>query len=224
MADSSLSPLPANLAFNFTTLCAAVNACINAIATEIVTANNSAAGATTTGNGFVIGIFGATTLVGSTIRGGNSSVANTISLGSNLASNSYITVGFTSINSTTVQANQFIGSFASPFNIGNTSIFDIFFQTSGIGAQLIDSFTFITYRDAEYLISVNDNNANNKMMTKLHVLHDGGVAYSTEYGIIQSNSAMGVFTANANTSAVTLFFTPVSTNTNVKATRISQTI
>lgn len=226
MADSSITPIPASLNVNFTALYAAVNAVINAIATEVVTANNSAAGATTIGNGFVVGIFGATTLITSGLRGGNSSASNTLNVVSNLAinSSSVLTLGNITVNATTVSANQFIGGFGSPFTIGNTVISDSFTQTSGTGAQIIDFFTFITYRDAEYTISVNDNVSNNKMVTKMLVIHDGATAYATEFGSLITNTAMGTFTANSNTSAVTLFFTPNSTNTNVKITRLSRTI
>lgn len=227
MADSSITPIPASLNVNFTALYAAVNACINAIATEVVTANASAAGATTIGNGFVIGIFGATTLVGSTIRGGNSSAANTILLASNLTANQTggpvtITVGNTLANATQVGANLFVGPWQPPGQLGNTWFYDLFVATSGTSAQLIDSFLFTQMRAADYLISVSDNNANNKMLAKLLVLQDGGAAYSVEYGDLVSNSLMGTFTANSNTTAVTLYFTPVSTSANVRITRISQ--
>lgn len=227
MSDSSITPLVANLAFPFQTVYATINAIVNALATEIVTANGSAAGATTIGNGNVIGTFGATTLVTSHLRGGNTSTPNTLPIDANVSvnSSSYIFLGNTSVNSTTVQTNVFIGTFLSPFQIGNTFIYDLNFSTVGTTPQIVDSFTFITYRSAEYFIQVKDNNANNYMYTRINVLQDGGSAYYSEYATLTSNTAnMGVFVANANTSAVTLYFTPVSTSTTLKMTRISLTI
>lgn len=227
MADSSITPIPANLNVAFSVLFSTTNAIINAIATEIVTANNSAAGATTTGNGFVIGIFGATTLITSGLRGGNTSASNTLNVTSNLAinSSSVFTLGNTLANNTTVQANVFIGGFASPFNIGNTFYYDIIATTAGLSTQVVDSFALITYRAAEYFVTVKDLNANNYLMTKLNILHDGGSGYMTEYSTLTTNTInMGAFSVSANSTQVILSFTPISTSTTVKMQRVCLTI
>jgi hypothetical protein len=47
------------------------NAIINTVANSVITANTNANGATTTGNAYVSGIFGATTITTSALRGGN---------------------------------------------------------------------------------------------------------------------------------------------------------
>ncbi len=88
--------------------------------------------------------------------------------------------------------------------------------TTGTTAQLIANFTFADYYAGELHIAVNDENANNRLTTKLLVVHDEGDAYYSEYALIESNSAMGTFAANANSTHVRVYFTPVSTSTTVK--------
>jgi len=94
-------------------------------------------------------------------------------------------------------------------------------NTTGTTAQLIDSYNTAIYTSADYLISINDNNANNHYTTKILVGYDTTNAYMIDYGGITTNSAMGVFTANANSTFVKLYFTPVSTNTTIKWFRVS---
>jgi hypothetical protein len=100
----SLTPLPANLAFNFANVYAAVNNIISTLANEIVTANSAAGGgAMSAGNGFVTGIFGANTLVTSLLQGGNVTSSGTFYLGSNLNTNSAtIIAGAQYVNSSSI--------------------------------------------------------------------------------------------------------------------------
>lgn len=69
----------------FSVWLARTNDLINSISTEIVTANSSSDGANTTGNGFVIGVFGSTTLVANTLRGGSIATAAELTISSNIA-------------------------------------------------------------------------------------------------------------------------------------------
>jgi hypothetical protein len=82
------------VAGHFSDLFAAVNSLISIMGTEIVTANSTVAGAGTTGNGFVTGILGGTTLVANTLRGGTVSTTTPLTLGSNTA----LAVGFNIIS------------------------------------------------------------------------------------------------------------------------------
>jgi len=99
-------------------------------------------------------------------------------------------------------------------NVSNGSV-----TTSGTAAQDIDNFAKASYFGAEYLISVSDNNANNKYITKTLVMHDGSTAQITEYGSITSNNSVGVFSATQNTTHIVLQFTPSLTATTVKYTK-----
>lgn len=67
-----------------------VNEIITVLSTEIVTANNNANGAVTTGNTYLNGIFSGNTITAFTgIRGGNVQTSNTLQLLSNIQLNSY---------------------------------------------------------------------------------------------------------------------------------------
>jgi hypothetical protein len=91
--------------------------------------------------------------------------------------------------------------------------------TTGTGIQNVDSWAMATYNTAEYLVSVKDNNANAYSTTKLLVVHDTGNSYITEYGSINSNGALGVFSSTTNSTHVIVRFTPTSSNTNIKYAR-----
>ena len=67
-----------------------------------------------------------------------------------------------------------------------------------------------------------DNNANNHLATKILTVTDTGAVWTTEYATMATNTSnMGIFSANANSSHVRLYFTPTSTNTNVKFIRFN---
>lgn len=68
----------------FSVLIAQVNALIDAISTEIVTANNEPNGSLTTGNGYVNGIFSSVTFAANTIRGGNVQSSQPLTISSNV--------------------------------------------------------------------------------------------------------------------------------------------
>ncbi len=78
------------------------NQLLTALGSTVVTANGAAAGAVTTGNGYVTGIFGATTLTANTVRGGTVDVPAALTLGSNLSVNASFSIihGNLTINST----------------------------------------------------------------------------------------------------------------------------
>jgi hypothetical protein len=90
------------------------------------------------------------------------------------------------------------------------------FVTTGTLTQNVDSFLMSAYYGAEYLLSVGDNVANNRYVSKVLITHDGTNAYITEYGSITTNTDVGVFEVAANLTTVSLTFTPVSSNTTVR--------
>ena len=92
--------------------------------------------------------------------------------------------------------------------------------TSGTGGQIVDFWSLSSYRSVKYTLSVKDNNANAFQLSELLVLNDSTNPQITEYGIIQSNGTLGTFSANSNTSAIRLVFTPSSGNTTIKADRL----
>jgi hypothetical protein len=93
-------------------------------------------------------------------------------------------------------------------------------ETSGTTNTEINNYLTNTYASAEYLFAVKDNNANNYYASKVLVTHDVDNAYLSEYAIIVSNTYIGSFFANSNTSHVRVNFNPTSTNTTINFTRI----
>lgn len=190
------------------------NKAINAISTVCVTVNTHANGGLTTGNGFVEGTFGARNLVANTVRGGTVQTPGTLTVTSNVdVSGDKITLGNVVINSTAIAVD------GVELEAGGGAFFE--YQTSGTSAQIIDYFDKLTYRSAEYVISIKDNQANAYQMSKALIIHNGSVtdAQMIEYGIVYTNAAMGIISANANSTHVKLYFTPVSTNTSVKGNK-----
>jgi len=90
----------------------------------LVTANNLANGSVTTGNGFVNGIFGANTLVATTLRSGN------------------------------VQSNGTVLTIFSPITVGNTRHTDLSVATTNTSAQIIDSYAIANNRVAKFMIQI----------------------------------------------------------------------
>ena len=95
---------------------------------------------------------------------------------------------------------------------------------SGTSAQDVDSFVKASYFAAEYLVYVKDNLANNRSVSKLVVLHDGGTttsnAFVTEYATMNTNSALGVFGVYTNTTHTVLQYTPTSSSVTLNFTRL----
>ena len=74
---------------------------------------------------------------------------------------------------------------------------------------------------AEYLIYITDNNTlTNFYSTKFILVHNGSAAFSTEYGSVVMGSTLGVLSSSVNATSAILSFTPTSSNTTVKFTRI----
>lgn len=202
------------------------NEIISALDTEIVTANSSAGGASTTGNSVINGIFSANTLVAvNALRGGTIATAGVLTITSNVVVNtSSISVGNStinlSINSTMISlSNSTIGSVqAVPFAIN--------VQTSGTSGQIVDSFLKSEFRGGEYILSVSDNGvgANAHQISKVLVIHAINVTNHNEYGLLYTNNQLGAFSANANATHTRLVFTPTVSNTQIKATRVTVNI
>ena len=115
----------------FQTLIDTVNLLANTVSNEVVTANNTADGSLTSGNGFVNGIFGSNTLVTSTLRGGVINASANLSIESNVSMSDILTVNTSVSIGTTVTINT------SMFALGNSTA-NIIANTSSlkIGANV----------------------------------------------------------------------------------------
>jgi len=183
----------------------ATNNVITALTTNVVTIGLGGTVGLTTGNGFVQGIFGANSIVATTITAGN--VTNSGSL-LTIASNTALTG-----NSVAVSGTLLVNSTTALFS-ANTLV-----QTSS--PTVIDTFSTSSYRTAKYVISVTDNAANNFQSTELMLMHSGGSAYTTEYATLISNSTIAQFSASISSGNVNLTYTPATSNSTVKLNRIT---
>lgn len=197
------------------------NELAHALSNYVVTTDSN----NTTGNAFVNGVFSATTLAAnSSIRGGNTSTTTVLTVSSNLnvtgtqlsvGSNVVLNASTISVGNSTV--NVTINS--SSIGIVGFSTFSINVQTSNTDSQVIDYFTLSNYRTAEYVISLKNNAANAYQASKLLMIHNDGDSFVTEYGVLSTNTSLGSFSANANSTHCRLLFTPTAANTQVKGVR-----
>jgi len=189
------------------------NETINAISTIVCTVNTHANGSLSTGNGYVEGIFGARNLVGNTISGGTVETPGLLTILTDTEfTGDTITLGTVVINSSAVA----IGG--APISTGGYSFSN---DTIGTSTQEVDNFDKITLRGAEYVIAVKDTNANAYQISKLLLVHDSGNAFMTQYSIIYSNTEIGVFSANANSTHCRVYLKPTIANTHVTGSRVT---
>lgn len=215
------------------------NELADAMTNKTITVNSN----NTTGNAFVNGVFSATTMaVNTDIRGGDTTTSRVLTVSSNLAVNGNIlTVGSNlQLNTSTVfignsTVNTVINS--SSLSLGTVIINSTSFsisgnvitsssiaslpsvvnvQTTGTSSQIVDFFDLSTHRTVEYTLSITDNNANSHQSSKILLTHNIGNTYITEYAVLYTNSQLGVFSSNANTTHCRLILTPLVTNTQIK--------
>ena len=193
------------------------NELIVASNTEYVTANSDANGSVTIGNTYLQGILFSSTLCSNQLRGGNVQTSAELYISSNVFVNasSKFYIGNSTVNvfansSSILISGKELLPLQSQINV----------QTSGTSSQLVDSYLKADYRGAEHLFSIKNNDANGFQMTKTLTIHDSGLdSYITEFAIVFSNSVLGIFSSNANTTHVRVYVTPTVANTQVKATR-----
>jgi len=166
---------------------------------------------------------GTANISGQLVVGGNLIiVGNTTTTGTYIANGDIIPIS----------NNYLLGNVTNQWNIFSSSLYTlqvnlsgvvnhgyVNINTTGTSAQLIDSWSLSAYRSADYIVSIKNNSANGYQMTKFGILNfDGGVNL-TEYATITSNTSLGTFSANANSTVVRLYYTPVPANTTIKADR-----
>lgn len=216
------------------------NAQVNGIFTgTTLTANTLRGGNTTTTTVLTIS---SNVLIstGNTLTIGNATVNSTITSFTIFTSNN-IYVGNstvnTSVNSTSISTQSIVanGSTGSDGQILTSNGSSIYWangggtttpisgntQTTGTSTQVVDFTDKTTFRGSEYVATVTNNLANGYQISKLLLLHDSGNSYITEYGVMYSNSQLGVFSSDANATHFRLLFTPTSSNTQVKTVKIT---
>lgn len=217
-------------------LIALANSIVSVLATTAVTANGSANGALTTGNGYVSGIFGSSVLVTGLLRGGTVQTPATLLIGSNTFINtSVLTVGNSTVNASmngtniTVQTANVTGNAQvayfnqSYLGFANANVSVIEYTNSNTNIQSLDTFPLSAYRSVEYFIQVKDSVANNFQSSKISLLHDGTNPYFTEYALLTSNSVIATYSLSTNSTTMILSVTPASTNSSFRVLRTALT-
>ena len=74
--------------------------------------------------------------------------------------------------------------------------------------QVLDQFPLTQFRSADYIINLTDTVGNNFHTARLVTVHDAGVAYSTEYATIYTNTSIGVFRVTVTGANVQVLCTP----------------
>lgn len=194
------------------------NDVINAVSVECITTNSHANGALTSGNGYVQGYLGAANLVATNLRGGTIETPAVLTITSNVISTgNKITIGTVVVNSSDISINSV--SITELAGLIRMSI-----NTTGISDQLVHNFSKLGNRGAEYIVTLQDQNANQVQIEKFLVIHDSGEAYTTEYGVVFSNTILGEFSANANSTHVKVYLSPTVSNVHVSGSVILVTI
>jgi len=121
-----------------------------------------------------------------------------------LGNSTYGFITFTSNNSVSKSLNisNVSSTTTKKYSFANTSL------------QTVDNFAIATYRSAEYLIQMANSSA--YQISKLLAVHDDTNAYVTEYGIMNTGSTMGTFSATISDGNFNLQCTP-SSNTSIAA-------
>lgn len=178
-----------------------VNELANAVSTQAVTTESN----TATGNAAITGTFTA-----------NALISNTVTI-SNTTSNVVITVPNTQI---VANGNYYLNA------NGNWTPLVIPITTKTVNTssttpyQEIDTYIMSDIGAAEYFVRIKDNVANAYHASKILTYHNGVTAFSTEYGTMISNSSLGTFQVDSNSTNVRLLFSPTSTNTILTVSRV----
>lgn len=86
---------------------------------------------------------------------------------------------------------------------------------------IIDTFSADQYRTMKYLVSLHETDNNKYYSSELLFTHDDTNVYMTEYGVLQTDSDLGVIDASITDEQFQLTIVPHYVNTRVKAKRIN---
>jgi hypothetical protein len=198
------------------------------MSTAVITTTANGSTAQTAGNAAISGTFSAnvfvtnTFQVNSAVTVGNSVANVTINSTSFAIANSSANLTLTAPTaSQSANGQYFLNANGSYALVVSSLLSTNTVTTTGTTTQNVDSWSITTYRSAEYQLNVWDNVANNHMALKLLVTHDTANPYVTEFATMLSNGSMGTFSAAIVTGNLNVQFTPVSSNTTVRFSRVA---
>jgi len=96
-------------------------------------------------------------------------------------------------------------------------------ENPGLSAEnyVIDTFAAEEYRTLKYLISLHETDNNKHYSSEILFTHDNTNVYMTEYGVLQTDSDLGIIDANIVDEQFELSVTPYYVNTTIRAKRIN---
>ena len=153
---------------------------------------------------------------------GNAAITGNFNANTFTVGNSTVNTTIRTANSTQQSNGQFFLNANGSWTIIGAPVYTDNVATTLANVQIIDYYSLADYGAVEYLVNVIDNNANNRLTTKILTTHDTSTVWLTEFATITTNTSnMGSFSANANSTHAKVYFTPVSSNTNVKFIRFN---
>lgn len=196
----------------FANLFSLVNTLCQVLDLEIVTANSASGGAMTLGNGFVSGIFGANTLVSTTIQGGNVTTITALSLGSNLISNgNIIATNTVTINDTSISTNLLVLGNSTSNVIANT--LGVFFYSPSTNTTLTANSLWINNPTVTATFGNTTNGTT--VNTSAFIIQGASNNSVNAVGIFQNfNIQVGNSTTNATINSSGYFFDGSSIGTS----------
>lgn len=106
---------------------------------------------------------------------------------------------------------------ASVITIGDSSILSSNINTTGTDDQVIDFFSSSNWRSANYVVTMNSGTEYHT--TQISIIHDGSMAFITEYGILYTNNNLGTFTVSMGGGYVVLNVTPTFSSSTIRMLR-----
>lgn len=197
------------------------NELADAMTNKVVTVESN----TASGNAAITGTFTAnifssnTTVINTSFYVGNSTVNVSTNSTSLSFANDLLTLTFSAPTPSQFSNGQYYLSSNGSWILQKSQ--QVSTTTSGTSAQQLDTYSTSTYAAVEYIVSVADSSTNNYYAAKVLTTHDTVNAYISEYGVIETNTSVGFFTANIDSSTVRLYFTPTVSSSTVKITRIT---
>jgi hypothetical protein len=127
--------------------------------------------------------------------------------------------------SNTTQANNFLISNTGAPTTNVVTDTAVYLAATDTSVWNLHAWAISTYRGAEYLLTVHDNNSQSYQMVKLTVVHNGSAVQLNEYSVLATNATyttLSSFDADINVSSVTIKYQSASGSTIVrgKCTRI----
>lgn len=196
------------------------NSIISLVGTEVVTANNSANGAVTTGNTYLNGILHAVTLTTTSLRGGNVSTSSPLNISSNVIFDSTFSLNFTSsvVNNSILRiGNTTVNTFANATNI---IVNDIDATIANVTSSTIEILT------TNSVLVKNDISVGNSSINVAVLSNSISVSNSILSSLLLSNSFFvgnSVTSSKINSSSVAVGNSSFYTTVNSSSVTISNT-